>query len=157
MATSKRDVQSNIEQEWRALLDVLASVRLDAFERPRAVGNWSIKDVLGHIATWDEEELKILYTMARGEELPSYGDPNEWNERAAAQKRAIPLSIILVQLGQAHEGLTSGLELLPKESLYRPDVAERIRIDTWEHYQQHRKDIERWLGNSLSLHGRGPG
>ena len=57
---SKEQVLTRMEKEWRVFLDSFAGLADNVLMESGAVGHWSIRDLLAHIATWEEEALKAL-------------------------------------------------------------------------------------------------
>ena len=47
------DVFEELSQTRAALLDTIAGLGEDALDRKGVVGEWSIKNVLAHIAAWE--------------------------------------------------------------------------------------------------------
>ena len=140
-------VLAQIDEEWQMLLDVLARVRAGRMGYRGVAERWSVKDILGHLMTWEYEVLHAIEAHARNETAPPRdGDLDEWNERAAASLRPTSLAVILIQMGETHGRLVSTLQAMPADDAFASPILSRlIREDTWEHYREHRDEIERWL------------
>jgi len=68
--------------------------------------DWRIRDILGHIATWDRKVAKSLCAFRAGTEysIPSInGDETEFNERAVLEQRKLPTRQIYAEWEQARE------------------------------------------------------
>lgn len=94
--------------------------------------------------TWEYELLHAIDAYGRGELTPSYDDLDAWNEMAVGTLRPTPLAVILIQMGETHGRLVSTIEALPDEAIRNASMARWIADDAWEHYREHREDIERW-------------
>ncbi len=46
-----------IEASWRELTEALAGIPEERLTEPGVAGEWSVKDLMGHIAFWDEQAL----------------------------------------------------------------------------------------------------
>lgn len=64
-------------------------------------GAWTLKDLLGHLASWAHEFRREVETVTRGESFDyvipgalSVMGPNEWNSRQAEVLRPVPLAEI---------------------------------------------------------------
>ncbi len=57
---------SDIHEERARLERVLAKIDDAAMLEPDAVGQWSAKDVLAHIACWDKTDRGWIEAAARG-------------------------------------------------------------------------------------------
>lgn len=127
-----------IDQAWRRFHEVLERVPLDLIEMPGVCDQWSIKDLIGHVAFWDGQVIDDIdgYIACR----PSLKNPwNEWNADEAAKRANTSLEDLRAELEATHERMLARLsgvtEIDPK----------MIADDTWEHYQEHTEQIERWL------------
>ena len=49
-----------LDREWQDLLQSLRGLSDKATLRPGLVGEWSGKDLLGHVATWEDEAIKAM-------------------------------------------------------------------------------------------------
>jgi len=95
---------------------------------------WTIKDVLGHIASWEETCLEPL-RLCPGQPLRRYADggPFEvqviedyltWNDEQAARKQDIPLDAILDALATIRQGMI--------EAALLRHTASRLSARQWE-------------------------
>ena len=68
---------------------------------------WTIKDVLGHITSWEETCLEPLRRFADGGpyDVQVIKDYLAWNDVEAARKRDVPLDVILDELATARQEL----------------------------------------------------
>jgi hypothetical protein len=134
-------------------------------------GDWTIKDLLGHIVSWNEEFRDSIEMILRGEH-PGYdhlilGQDNfsDWNHRQITAKRSYPLSRLLAEVErdyqealalierlQADDYLKRGVTPWMEAALKRP--TELTKDDTesvetlvsyhWRHMHQHIREIEVW-------------
>ena len=63
---------SVIEGEWTGLMESFSGLPDSVLVEPGVVGEWSVRDLLGHIATWEEEALAALPVILEGRPLPRY-------------------------------------------------------------------------------------
>ena len=89
--------------------------------------SWTLKDLLGHLATWAAEFRREVETMARGGAFDyaipyalSVMGPNEWNEVEAERQRPVPLQTILARFGEETERLEDLVLAIPEAKLYAP-------------------------------------
>ncbi|RIK40539.1 MAG: hypothetical protein DCC58_13705 [Chloroflexi bacterium] len=84
------DAFERIDASWQTLLAALHGVPDAACEQPNAVGAWSIKDVLGHVAFWKGAIAQRAERAVAGGALDDGSGPGErWhvtNEREAARR-----------------------------------------------------------------------
>lgn len=92
MSAQKESVLKDIETAWQALQDVLASVPSERMEVSGVVESWSMKDVTGHITTWESEAIKSLQSYLQHNNIKMLAwstDLNVFNTRTS-EKRSEP-------------------------------------------------------------------
>lgn len=110
--------------------------------------NWSVKDILAHVTTWEEEALKYLPLILAEGKPPRYiqfGGIDAFNAQMAEQKRDMTLSDVQRQLDETHRQLIDYLQSLPEEHFTRETrFRHRLRLDTYSHYPLHARAIQEW-------------
>src|SRR5215204_2985933 len=130
-----------IDEAWRKLFTALDDIPEDRMSEAGVIGNWSLKDLFGHLAFWDENAVREIERALAG--LPRQN--NEWqamNEADHAARRDRTLPEQRAAMHQAHAALVERLESVAGIGASRIDEA--IRVDTYEHYQDHVADIKVW-------------
>ena len=108
---------------------------------PGVIGEWSLKDLFGHLAFWDEHAVAEIERALAG--LPREDDAwQEMNEADHAARRDRTLPEQRAAMHQAHAALVERLESVAGIEAARIDEA--IRVDTYEHYRDHITDIRTW-------------
>jgi hypothetical protein len=86
---------------------------------------WTLKDLLGHLASWATEFRQEVQTVAGGGgfdyAIPfalNVVGPNEWNARAAERQRPVPLEDLLEQFERETRRLQEIVLELPPPALY---------------------------------------
>jgi uncharacterized protein (TIGR03083 family) len=137
-----------IDEAWTALQESCGGLSDAQLTAPGTMGAWSVKDVLAHVSTWEEEALKYLPLIARGGRPPRYaaqGGIDAFNARMAAQKQALPLGEVLEQLAETHRRLIELVRSAPADQLdSRSRFRRRLRLDTYGHYPIHAEMIRAW-------------
>ncbi len=142
----------------RDLFDALAGVSDEELIRPNAVAKWSIRDLLGHIAAWDEESLRIIQAFSmQATPLYSYSisDRNDfatWNAEQVQLRQGRTLEQIRLEMENARRDLIQVIEGLTDQVLIRPKVTPwgkmktglEVLHDTAEHDLEHARDIRSW-------------
>ena len=138
-----------MSSSWRELERAIAHVPHDRVDTPGVVGSWSVKELIGHVATWDREALQALrrYLVDRdAKALVTWPDDIDgFNAREAARKRATDLAVLRRELAECHRQIVELVSGLAGEELEIREVKARIRIDTYEHYADHTAQVLRWL------------
>ena len=65
-------LKRTLDAAWAALHESYAGLSDNRLIEPGVVDAWSVKDVLAHITTWEEEALKYLPLIAEGGRPPRY-------------------------------------------------------------------------------------
>jgi hypothetical protein len=140
---------ARIEKAWRVLHESYAGLPDSALTNPGVNGQWSVRDVLAHVTTWEQEALKHLPTILQGGKPPrysvSYGGINAFNRIMGEQKHGLTLAEVRQELEETHHRLISFIEGVPAEQ-FRNETPfrRRLRLDTYSHYSEHAAAIRRW-------------
>ena len=90
-----------LDAAWAAFSDSYAGLSEADLVTPGVVGDWSVKDILAHVTTWEEEALKYLPVIADGGRPPRYatvGGIDAFNARMTEQKRGLSLDCTLLSV-----------------------------------------------------------
>jgi len=143
-----------LDKAWCAFLDSYSGLSEAELLLPGVAGAWSLKDLIAHVSTWEEEALRHLPFVLRGENLPRYsvvyGGIDAFNARTSVAKRDLALSEVLRQSDQTHRKLVEYIESVPEEHLGgETRFRRRLRLDTYGHYAKHTAAIRKWR-NSIN-------
>lgn len=92
-----------------------------ALTRHPAIGEWSVADLVGHIATWEELALQTIHDwkarreLSGPERLKSEGGVDRFNARQVETKRSLRASDLISQSNATFEALNSAMESLTDE------------------------------------------
>lgn len=137
-----------VDMAWAALKESYAGLPDARLMEPGVVGDWSVKDILAHVTTWEEEALQHLPMIIAGGRPPRYvtfGGIDAFNAHMAEQKREITLSDIRRRLDETHGRLLDFIRNAPAGQFTRESRARRrLRLDTYGHYPKHAEAIRDW-------------
>jgi len=112
-------------EEMLALWGELRRQPLERHAERFVTAAWTLKDVLGHLATWATEFRREVETVASGGSFDyvipfalNVMGPNEWNAREAQAQRPVPLAEILDQFERETRRLQDLVLTLPPPALY---------------------------------------
>ena len=116
---------------------------------PGVVGDWSVRDIIAHISTWEEECLKALPIILEGKRLPRYSDLyggiNAFNAQMTEKYRLISLDEVLKRRDATHQRLLNYIRKAPQEQITAETrFRRRIRYDSYSHYPEHTEAILAW-------------
>ena len=149
IVNTRQRLLDKLEKEWRKFRDSYGGLSDPELIRPGVVGQWSIKDIIGHVTTWEEETLKHLPHILGGERPPRYsvlyGGIDAFNAKTTAGKRKLSLPETLRQQGEVHARLLNLINKIPEEQLGgETRIRRRLRLDTYSHYRKHAAAIWKW-------------
>src|SRR4051794_13277957 len=102
---NREQLLNELDRAWAALLDSFVDIPDAQLIEPGVVDDWSVKDILAHVTTWEEEALKYLPLTLRGRPprySAQYGGIDAFNALRTNQKRSLPLAEVLRQLHETH-------------------------------------------------------
>lgn len=146
---NKAQVLEKIDSTWLELKAAASGLSNEQMMTPGVTGDWSVKDILGHVSTWEEESLKYLPLILRGEKTPRYstlyGGIDAFNAQMTFQIQKMTLDEALTRFDQTHLKLTVFLQGVPDKA-FKSDARflRRLKYDTYAHYPEHQQAILHW-------------
>ena len=158
---NKSELMSEIEREWKSLMEVVEKLqKANKLTTPDA-GGWSPKDNLAHLTEWmnilmgyhmdkrpAHEVMRVEPEVVRG------WDMDVINPVLFERNRNRSLDDVLDELRRVYAELARKLDTLPFEELMKPrradDPEKRLLLlwvlgDSAEHFAEHRATIEKML------------
>src|ERR1043165_2539365 len=125
LAGWRRQAVRSIEAARRSTLAFVATLPEDEILRPRTLDQWSVKDLLAHLMSCDEETVRRFKLIARGHGdrivwFRGMADAARFNARTVGQARRLGLPAVLRRMARAHAEVIAWLERLPLASLSDP-------------------------------------
>jgi uncharacterized protein (TIGR03083 family) len=150
------DVAASIHETSTELERLLAQLSVEQMNRPGAVGVWSVKDVLAHLAYWQRYGAALLTAAARGETPNLEGDDETERNNASvvSQYYQRSLAATIADWQAAREDLLDRLAQISDEDLNNPDrfawsngrtLLDRIAGNSYDHEQEHIEQIREWM------------
>jgi hypothetical protein len=137
-----------LDAAWTALTDAYAGLPEARLLQPGVVDDWSVKDVVAHVTTWEREALKHLPLVLAGGTPPRYaaqGGIDAFNARATEAGRRLSLAEVLRRRDQTHARLVEFVRRQPEGTFGgRTRARRRLRLDTYGHYPEHTAAIRAW-------------
>lgn len=112
-------------------------------------GDWSVRDILAHVAGWHREMTELYNRMARGErpvpEGVSFDDSDGWNARFVQSHADTSPATIVEEMKASKEAFVAAARQLPEERFEEGRAAHRVLTGTGAgHYQEHTPVIREW-------------
>jgi hypothetical protein len=114
-------------EEKKRLLDSLTGTHLSVRETLDEVDlempvykdtGWRVRDILGHIATWDLETVNSLQAYLKGSEYltPNFDEEeDEFNEKAVLEQRKLSTQQILNEFEMAYDEFRKAIQEIPDD------------------------------------------
>jgi hypothetical protein len=140
-----------LDEAWQSLVVAYAGLSDAHLLQPGVTGRWSVRDIIAHVTTWEQEALKYLPVILAGKRPPRYstmfGGIDAFNARMTEEKSGLTLSEVLRQRDETHNLLVGFIRRVP-ENAFAADTPfrRRLRADTYGHYVKHAAAIRRWRG-----------
>lgn len=153
---TKRELLEAIHKGRAELEAALEGLSPEQMAAPGVMGEWSVKDILGHIAMWESHLVTTLYAVERGampKMLPTQAEVDKVNAESYAEQRGRPLERVLADFHAVHAQLLKRLEAIQERDLTGPKRFEwmegkplerLVAGDTFIHYAEHCPAIEAW-------------
>jgi hypothetical protein len=126
MEESRTQAIQILEQGYVVVRDLVASLPAGAKTRPGiGGGEWSAKDLIGHLASWEEYALEALEAWGNDEgasiDKATYGrGTNVVNAEAVAAKAKMGLSRVVRDADATHAELVAAIRAMSDDRWKRP-------------------------------------
>ncbi len=144
---------ARLAAERAGLLERLIGLDEMALTESPIFDDWTVKDLLAHIAAWDHWELGEMKCRASGEvpDLTAVQDMDAYNAAVVAAWRDTNLADVLVELQDARTVWVTWLQALPDEEFFRQRLFEGkdwsfpgCLKGVWQHDAEHAAQIVAW-------------
>ena len=146
---------ADLDAAREAFHEALAEVDEQLVTVPGVVGDWSVRDLVVHVAAWDEHGAAALELASSGHGADfaySTADTDAENDRIEAEALRTSPSEALAREDRAFaefRAAIAGLDpaLLGEELGNGDSVEAVIRYDGADHYAEHGDHIRAWFGS----------
>jgi hypothetical protein len=160
---TKQRLLERMDASYVAWEQLLAEVGPERMLIPGAEGDWSVKDIVAHTASW---QRRVVSRLRRAPDESAGPDPlagldtDARNARFYAENRALTLEEALTRSRAAHAELVECVAALSEEALVRPGYFEWagseplwpwIADNDFQHYDEHAVSIRQWLAHQPTV------
>ncbi|HET9913928.1 MAG TPA: ClbS/DfsB family four-helix bundle protein [Anaerolineales bacterium] len=155
---NKSKLRESIQNGYHLFKELLAEFDAEQMQRPGAVGKWSVKDIVAHIVVHEQRMIQWMNERLCGKHpvmFQPYAMPDDkleqLNEEIYFGNLNRPLDDILRDLDKTHLEALRLVETSTEEDLLDParfqllggeQLWEAIAANTFEHYEEHGRDIQ---------------
>jgi hypothetical protein len=151
-----------VEAGWRPFRAAAAALADEDFDEVTPSG-WTIKEMLAHVAFWEETVAPFVDGMLRGGDWPDQADwhggggfdrTSGWppaevhNAREAAWARARPAADVVARWDRAHARCLALVRDLSDAEAADARFAEAVQAQTYGHYPEHVAELRAALADS---------
>ncbi len=146
-ARSKAAITARLIEERHRLEQLVAALPVAGLRERGVVGEWSVKDVLAHLADWEAHMLVWLEAARAGEAVTGPEPGLSWRQLAAFNQRVYeahrdePLEAVLASFRDAHERFMALVAAMPEEEMLAraryPLTASKALYDWLVQYAEH--------------------
>jgi hypothetical protein len=153
MVRWRRQAIDRIAATRRSTLALIARLPEPEIRAPRTQGRWSVKDMLAHFLSCDEETNRRFRLIAQGRAdrihwFESMADADRFNARSVARLRRVGLRPLLRRMARAHRELIERLRRLPVRALDDPShaypIVDWLPAPGWSHEREHMGEVHAW-------------
>jgi hypothetical protein len=118
MLSTKQVLLHRITQERGTVFQSIAFLPEEQLTRRPLIGEWSAKDILGHLTAWEEEITRGIEQFRRGEQpqLLDIADVDAWNADQAHRRRDASLAQVKDEMIAVRRRLLDLVSSLPDEA-----------------------------------------
>jgi uncharacterized protein (TIGR03083 family) len=158
--TTKEALLDDIRTEREALEKFLSTLTPEKIAQPGAIAEWSVKDVLAHLAEWEQLLLVWYNAGVRGEVPPlpapgyNWGQMDELNQKIFEKYRDWTLEDVLGYFRKSYQKVLEAVQAMGEDELFTPGrytwtkkntLAAYVIPCTSEHYDWARKEMRKGL------------
>lgn len=130
-------------------LGMIDGVSPNILTRPKSIGEWSVKDIINHLAIWEEETARAFETWKIGIE-PDWShieDLDKFNQESVNSRRRWPINKAIEQLKTIHNGLIENIK-----NLSDAEISRRGGLPHWlctqitSHIDEHAERVAAFIG-----------
>ena len=140
--TTPRELIDRTERSWQAWVDAVEGIPDERLAEPM-VGHWSTKDLLGHIAFWEDWVIGDCQRIVAGEPDPG-GNMDPINQGQVADSKGASVAEQKRYRDEAHARLAAFLGTIPDGESKFLELVKSLAGETYGHYDEHTAQVRAW-------------
>lgn len=130
------------ERRWQAWVDAVAGIPDERLAEPMT-GHWTGKDLLGHVAFWEEWVIDECRRILAGEPN-SEEDLDPLNQAQVDDHKQASAAEQKQYRHEAHARLMAFLATIPEDTPVFPRLVKALEWETYKHYDEHAAEVRAW-------------
>ncbi len=127
-----------------AFLELISDFPQEALTKPKAIGEWSIKDIILHLAIWEEEAAGAFEIWKIGIE-PDWShidDLDKFNQETINSRRRWSTTKAIERLKSVHGGIIENIKSVPESEINKRGGLPRwLRTLITSHIEEHAEKV----------------
>ena len=147
MSEAKAAALADLAAAHVAFKEAVRDIPEDRLSEPMH-GEWSVKDLIAHISSWNEHTSLDARRIARGH-VPCIAafreaDVDEWNAFLVRPRKLFPAAQVMSELEGCYEMLVEALGTVP-QAMFEPGIMlPNVLAIVVGHYGEHGRHIKEW-------------
>ena len=131
MSDIRREMLARVGGSWEALQEALGRVPPHRLEEAGVVEAWSVKDLIGHVTSWERQAMKTVRAFQESGEADAlrWTDVDGFNAVTAKSNRSRSLGDLRSDMEAVHDELLAFIDRLPEDVAGDDQVQRRVRVD----------------------------
>ena len=143
----KADFLERVRNARADLNNAISGITEDQMSQDIVAGDWTVKDILGHLASWQTEAALGIERAARGEAVDTLisESVDEWNAARVGERRRLPLVDVIEEFNAAYDRLLAALNASPDVRIPLGPAGWDETAELWwltEHDSEHLETIQ---------------
>jgi hypothetical protein len=130
------------ERQWQAWVDAVEGIPDERLAEPMA-GHWSGKDLLGHVAFWEDWVIGECQRILAGEPTTE-DDLDPLNQSQVEERKQTSVAAQKRYRDEAHARLMAVLGTIPEDTPHLPALVKALEWETYAHYDEHAAQVQAW-------------
>ena len=142
---TRASLSALLDDARQELTASLQGLTAEQMEIPLPEG-WSVKDVVAHVAMWEEITLPDMYRAMRGRHTVTgswEGPFDDWNDIQFELRRDFPLAQVMEELAETRRATLEALRAAPEARLTSGFIPVTCAIYA-QHDREHAAQIRDW-------------
>ena len=146
---TKRQLCKHEDDGWADLNGLVESLGPEQMEEPGYYPDWSVKDLVAHLAAWMAEAARILTQVHYGTYLKRDLDVDAMNKDFYEANHDLPLPVVRAEAFAARNRMLAEMNAIDEVI---PEAEDWFEESGPRHYQEHLPRLREWV---QELQGRG--
>jgi hypothetical protein len=151
---TRAEFDARQQEVWKELTDTWRGLPEAALVKPGVVGaEWSIKDVMNHLAAWHEVTLRSLKELVQGRSAGAGHTVDKFNALHAAADKNRSLAASRRRLNRTRRDVLAFVATLPDDEVLNINgrIGSWVKNNTYGHYTSHIIDLRDYRSRQLTV------